>query len=283
MAALLHLVEKLSVFTFLVASMLAMGLNFTPRAVLAPLRRARLVVLALALNFVLAPAFAWLITFLIPLERGHVIGMLLLGGAAGAPFLPKLVEAARGDLAVAVSLMVLLTVGTILFLPFALPLMIPGFTADPWPIARPLVLLIALPLVVGMLLKSRAGRFAARAAPILAKIGSAALLLLFALLIVLNIPALLGVLGSGAILAAVCYVLGLFGMSWLLGALVREARAALALGTCARNFGAALVPAASSFDDPNVMIMLIVSAIVGLVASFAAAVWVRKRTSPFPA
>jgi Sodium Bile acid symporter family len=79
------LVEKLSVFTFLVCKMLAMGLSLTFQAIIAPLRNFRLVLLALALNFILAPGYAWLLTIVIPLQRGHAIGILLLGAAAGAP------------------------------------------------------------------------------------------------------------------------------------------------------------------------------------------------------
>src|SRR4051794_30532525 len=126
MELLLPHLQKLSVVVFLVSSMGAIGLALSPRTVAAPLREWRFVLLAVALNFVLAPAFAWLLTAVIPLNPAHAAGLLLLGGAAGAPFLPKLVETARGDLAVAAALMVLLTAGTILFLPFALPVMIPG-------------------------------------------------------------------------------------------------------------------------------------------------------------
>ena len=277
MAALLHHLEKLSVPTFLVSSMAAMGLTLTPKAMSAPLRDVRLVLVALALNFVLAPAFAWLLTVVIPLDRGHAIGLLLLGGSAGAPFLPKLVETARGDLTLAAALMGLLTVGTILFLPFALPLMIPGLNADPWGIARPLLLLIVLPLAAGMMIKNRAAALAARAAPVLTKIGNAALLLLFVLLIALNLRALIGVIGSGAILAALLYFAGLFIIGWLLGGAKSEVRGVLGLTTAARNFGAALVPAASSFTDPKVTLMIIVGAIVCLVVTFLAARWVRIR------
>jgi predicted Na+-dependent transporter len=231
---------------------------------------------------VLAPAFAWLLTVVIPLDRGHAIGLLLLGGAAGAPFLPKVVETARGDPTLAAALMGLLTLGTILFLPFALPLMIPGLQADPWSIARPLVLLIVLPLVIGMLVKGRAATLAAGAAPMLAKIGNAALLLLFVLLIALNFRDLLGVIGSGAILAALLYFAGLFVLGWLSGGSQPKVRGVLGLATTARNFGAALVPAASSFDDPKVTIMIIVGAIVCLAVSFVAAGWVRRRTVSIP-
>jgi BASS family bile acid:Na+ symporter len=278
MPHLLHHLQKLSVLTFLVSSMAAMGLRLTPHTILAPLRNVRFVLIALALNFVLAPAFAWSLTVVIPLDRGHAIGLLLLGGAAGAPFLPKLIETARGDLALAAALMGLLTVGTILFLPFALPLMIAGLHTDPLSIARPLLLLVALPLAAGMLIKSFAATLASRVAPVLAKIGDAALLLLFVLLIALNVRALLGVLGSGAILAALLYFAGLFIIGWLLGGSKAEMRGVLGLSTTARNFAAALVPAATSFTDPNVTIMIIVGAIVCLVVTFVAAGWVRRKT-----
>lgn len=275
MTNLLLRIQSLSVIVFLVGSMAAMGLTLTLEAILAPLRSVRLVLLALALNFVLAPAFAWLLTVVIPLQSGHAIGLLLLGGAAGAPFLPKLVETARGDLARAAAIMALLTAGTILFLPFALPFMIPGFNADPWEIARPLLLLIVAPLGIGMLIKSRAGAIAARTAPVLAKIGNAGLLLLFVLLVALNARALLGVVGSGAILATLVFFTALFVFGWFFG---RADRSELGLATAARNFGAALAPAASCFPDPNVTVMIVVGAIVCLVVSFLAAGWVRRRT-----
>lgn len=281
MLSLLQSLEKVSVFLFLVCSMAAVGLNLTPRAIFEPLRNVRVVLLALTLNFVLAPAFAWLLTVIIPLEQGHAVGLILLSGAAGAPFLPKLVEAARSDLSLAIALMGLLTIGTILFLPFALPLMVPGLQADPWSIARPLLLLIVLPLVIGMLVKSRASSLATHAAPIIAKVGNLSLLVLFALLVILNFRAVLGVLGSGAILAATLYILGLFVAGWFLGGPRLDTRGVLGLSTSARNFGAALVPAASSFTDPKVTTMLIVSAIVCLVVTFLAAAWVRRKT-PIP-
>jgi BASS family bile acid:Na+ symporter len=100
--------------------------------------------------------FAVLLTIVVPLERPHVIGLLRLGGAAGAPFLPKLAEGAGGDPGFAVALMTLLTIGTTFFMPFALPLIIPGLQASPWSIARPLLVFILAPLAIGMLLQSLA-------------------------------------------------------------------------------------------------------------------------------
>ena len=282
MLPLLVQLEKVSLLTFLVSSMLAMGLTLTVQAVVAPLCDARLVIRALLLNFAFAPAFAWLLTVVIPLQRGHAIGLLLLGGVAGAPFLPKVVESARGNAALAAALMSLLTFGTILFLPFALPLMIPGLQANPWTIARPLILFIVLPFVAGMGMKRAWATVAGRAAPVLARIGSASLLLLVVLLLALNVRVLLGVIGSGAILATLLFFVGLFWGGWLLGGTGAQERGALGLATTARNFGAALAPASTSFDDPQVVVMIIVGAIVCILVSFLAARWVRRGTISNP-
>ena len=173
--------------------------------------------------------------------------------------------------------MTLLTIGTLLFMPFALPFMIPGLRADAWTIARPLLLLIVVPLIIGMPGAALVPSRAKRAAPILIEIGNAFLLLLFVLLIALNIRSLLGVIGSGAMATVVLYMTGLFVAGWMFGGANPEMRGVLGLGTAARNFAAALVPAASNFRDPAVSIMLVISAIVCLVISFIAARWLRQR------
>jgi bile acid:Na+ symporter, BASS family len=271
-----RIAAKLALLAFLISSMLAAGLSLTPYTILAPLRNFRLVLVALVLNFVAAPAFALLLTIVIPLERPHAIGLILLGGAAGAPFLPKLVEGAHGDLGFAVTLMTLLSIGTTLFMPFALPLMIPGLQASSWSIAQPLVTFILAPLAVGMLLQRRKA-FAALQ-PIFVKLGSISAVVLLALLITLYFPDLVGVIGSGAIVACVVFIAGLYAMGYLLGGSQVETKGVLGLGTAARNVGAALVPATQSFSDPKVMIMLVACTIVMLVVLIPASGWLRKKT-----
>ncbi len=282
MASFLPYIQQVSVFLFLVGSMLAMGMQLQPRALVSALRDARLVSVALGLNFLVAPAFAWLLTNWIQLERGYAIGLLLLSSAAGAPFLPKLVESAHGDLLTSGALMILLTVGTILSMPLALPFLIHGLQIDPWKIAGPLVLLIGLPLAVGLVIHGCAAGLATRFAPVIARIGNAGLLLLVALLVGQNLRALPGLIGGGAIITAGVYFLGLFAAGWLCGGVRPEIRGVVGLATGARNFGAAFAPAAA-FDDPKISLMLVVSALVTLPLSFAAAGWVRARQTILPA
>ena len=71
---------------------------------------------------------------------------MILGAAAGAPFLPVLAQLAKGNLAFAVGLMVLLMVVTVGYLPVALPMFLPGVSVSPGKIAQSLFLLMLLPL-----------------------------------------------------------------------------------------------------------------------------------------
>lgn len=272
-----RITARIALLTFLVSSMLAAGLSLRPRAILAPLRDVRLVLTAIVLNFVAAPLFAVLLTLLIPLERPHAIGLLLLGGAAGAPFLPKLAEGAGGDLGFAVALMTLLTIGTTFFMPFALPLIIHGLQASPWGIARPLLVFILAPLAIGMLLQSSVP-IASAAQPTLAKLGNVSAVVLIAVLVVLYFNDLIGVVGSGALAVAAVFIAALGAAGYFLGGSREEIRGVLGLGTAARNVGAALVPASQSFSDPKIIVMLVASTIVMLIVLVPAARWLRRQS-----
>jgi BASS family bile acid:Na+ symporter len=250
---------------FVISSMLAMGAGLTVTQIIEPLRNAMLVGLALFANFVLMPLGAFLLGKVLGLEDPFAVGLLLLGCAAGAPFLPKLAELAKGDIAFAVGVMVLLMVITVAYLPIVLPLLLPGVTVDPWQIAQSLVLLMLLPLAVGLFAKARFEHVAVQWRPILARISSLSLIALIALLVAANIKSVLQVFGTGGILAGILFIgLGLVA-GWLLGGTATDTRRVMALGTAQRNIAAALVVANQSFDDPKVVVMVVVVAIVGLI------------------
>lgn len=164
---LLNKAATIAMLSFLVSSMLAMGAGLTATQIIHPLRNVRLVVLALLANFVLMPAGAVALAKALRLDEPFGVGLLLLGCAAGAPFLPKLAELAKANLAFAVGLMVLLMVVTVGYLPIVLPLLLPGVTVDPWQIARSLILLMLLPLAAGLALKSHYEGFATQAKRVL--------------------------------------------------------------------------------------------------------------------
>ena len=273
-------VSKLAVLVFVVTSMASAGLGLGLRDVIAPLRRIRLVLLALLANFVFAPAIALALTQAVPLDRHFAIGLLLLGGAAGAPFLPKLAEIARGDIAFSIGLMLILMVGSVVFMPIVLPLMIPGLAPDPWPLLQPLLFTMLLPLAAGMAVRSRSGRWAVKLQPAFARVANVSLILSVVLLIGLNLRSMLEVFGTGAAAVAVLFVSLTLGVGYLLGGPARSTRSVLGLGTGQRNIAAALLIATQNFSQaPGVVVMLLVSTFAGLVPLLGAARWFAWRAS----
>ncbi len=252
---LLQKASSVAMLAFVLSSMLAMGLNLTVGQIITPLRNVRLVTLSLLVNFVLMPLAATGLATLLRLDEPLGIGLLLLGSAAGAPFLPKLAQIARGNLAFAVGLMVLLMVITVGYLPLVLPLLLPGVSVNPAKVARSLFLLMLLPLAGALVVRARFAEVAARTKPVLDRLSNLSLILLVLLITVANVNNVLAVFGTRGILA----VLG-----WFLGGPDINTRRVLALGTAQRNIAAALVVGSQSFSDPKVVVMVVVVAIVSL-------------------
>src|SRR5215472_10513367 len=189
-------IVPIAMLAFVVSSMLAVGVSLTIAQILAPLRNGRLVLLALIANFVVMPACALVIARLLRLDQPLGIALLLLGAAAGAPFLPKLVGIAKGNLAFAVGLMVLLMVLTVAYMPLVLPLLLEGVSVDPVKIGRSLLLLMLLPLGIGLAVKARFERVAELTRAPLNRISSVSLALLIVLMLITNIRNVIDLYGT---------------------------------------------------------------------------------------
>jgi BASS family bile acid:Na+ symporter len=282
MLQILEVTARLAVLAFVVSSMLSMGVSLTVGQILKPMRRVRLVILALVANFILAPFTAYLITLAIPIAEPLATGLILLGTAAGAPFLPRLAQLANGNLAFAVALTVLLLVVTVAYVPVVLPFLLPGVQVSPWAIARSILLLMIIPLAAGLLLQARFEVLAARLRPIVGLVSNISLILVLLLILVLYFEKVLQVIGSGAILAGVLFILVLLVLGYALGGPGGDTRTVLSLGTSQRNIPAALVIAVQNFNDSHVVVMLLVVTLVGVAISIPLAVAFGKHRDGIP-
>jgi BASS family bile acid:Na+ symporter len=263
----MQILEKLvpiAMFTFVLSSMLAMGLGLTIGQIIAPLRNLRLVAMSLLANFILMPLIAIALSKILRLDESFGVGLLLLGTAAGAPFLPKLAQLAKGNLGFAVGLMVLLMVTTVGYMPLVLPALMPGISVNPAKIASSLFLLMLLPLAVALAVNVKFPSAAARVKPILDRVSNLSLIVLVLLLVIVNFTNVLSVFGTGGILAGLVFIGLAYGLGWLLGGPTADTRPVMGLGTAQRNIAAALVVGSQSFSDPKVVVMVVVVAIVGL-------------------
>jgi BASS family bile acid:Na+ symporter len=278
---ILAVLAQLSVLVFVIGSMASMGLSLKMSQIIAPLRNARLVLVALVANFVLVPLVAFLITAVIPLDEPIRIGLILLATAAGAPFLPKLAQAAKGSTAFSVGLMVLLMVVTIIYLPIVLPLLLSGVEVNPWDIAQSLIVMMLIPLAIGLFVNARYEETAARVQPTFGQASNIALLVLTVLGLVLNFQQMIDLVGSLGILAGILFIVLSLVVGFLLGMLGSSEgsiRSVMGLGTAQRNISAALVVAAQNFDT-DVITYLMVIAIIGLVVLMPLAGELGKRAA----
>jgi BASS family bile acid:Na+ symporter len=270
----------ITMLAFVVSSMLSMGLSLTVGQILAPLRNYRLIVLGLVANFVLMPFAAFAISRLLRLDEPLGIALLLLGTASGAPFLPLLARISKGNLAFSVALMALLMVVTVGYMPVVLPLMLKGVSVDPMKIGRSLVFLMMLPLAVGLLVRARLSGLAAKAQPSLSRLSILSLALLIVLLLTTNMRNVLDLYGTRGVFASILFVAAGSGIGWVLGGPQSDTRGVMALGTAQRNIAAALVVAGQNFNDPRVVVMVVVVAVVGLLMLMPLAKYLAKLSQP---
>src|SRR5512137_217382 len=166
MDAILQIIKGITIVIFMVGNLLEVGLRLEVSEALAALRNVRFVVLTFLWCFVAGPALAVLLTKIIPLAEPYALGMVFLGMAPCSPAIPIMVKKAGGSLAYMSAFMVLAYVGTVALMPFMVPWLAKGFTADPWTIAKPLLFFIAMPLVIGVAIRRAAETDAEKTAPV---------------------------------------------------------------------------------------------------------------------
>jgi len=272
-------VFNIVVVVFTVANLAAMGLELNVREVRKTLRSARAIALILAWGWVVGPALAWLITRVIPLGEGHAAGLLLVSLAPTAPFFPLMVREARGDMSFAGAFMLLTTLATVLLLPLLAPLLIKGLTLDAWSLAKPLLIMVLLPMLIGGAIRVLAPNAADKLFPVVKKIGGISLVIALLLTLVLYGRDMLGAVGSFAPGAQVLFLVAITAISYKIGfGLEQPQRSSMALGMCTRNIAAVFAAYFGITDPPSglfVMVILVVP-LAAIVAIVAARVFARQ-------
>jgi BASS family bile acid:Na+ symporter len=273
MADQLEKLLGLTIAVFMAGSLLEMGLKLDLQRASHALRDIRFMVTALFWSFVVGPALAMLLAKGLPLAEPYALGLILLGLAPCAPFVPLLAEKAGADLNYVAAYLLLAALGTLIILPIMIPILAPQLTADSWTIARPLLLFIALPLAVGICVRLVAGTVAEKSHPIVKKVTGIDIILMLGIVLLLYWRDFLSAVGTYAIGAQILYYCLLAATAYSLGfGLSREKKNTLALGLCTRNVGAAIAPLLSvSGSDQRATVMCVMAVFITLGVGFAVA------------
>jgi len=274
----LELLFKVSVYTFVVVGMVSMGLKLTVTRIVTPLKNFKLILLALLANFVFSPLLVYVLIYFIPVSEAEKTAFLILSVAAGAPFLPKLAEIAKSDIAYATGIMLLLMIITVFFMPFALPVMLPGTEVNSFAIARSLVVLMIIPLILALLFRHKFEKLANILFKPTKIITDVSLLLLMVALVGLNYENLISMIGTG-LLAIVLLMIGTTVIGYFLGGSDPDKKVVMSLCTGQRNISAALLVAAQNFKNKEIILTLVAISIIGLLMRVPYARWIGNKVA----
>ena len=115
----------LSIYLFIITSMLFIGLGHSWRDILAPFKNVKLVLFALLVNLILIPVAGYLIATVFALSGAMIVGFLLMTSAPGASYSPRIAEIAEGDVPFSTGLMFLLSTVALVSAPITILLLLP--------------------------------------------------------------------------------------------------------------------------------------------------------------
>lgn len=247
------------VLIFTVANLAAMGLQVKIPEVVVAFRNRKSLALIFVWGWVLGPAFGYLLTWVLPLAEPYVVVVLLASLAPCAPFLQQMVGRGRGDMGFAGALIPLVAVGTVVLMPLMAPILIKGLTISAWALAKPLLLTILLPLVVGAAIRHYAATLATRIFPAVKRLAQLSTLLTIVWCIVIYGRGMLNTAGELALLSMTLFMVGMGLITYRFGfGMKQNQRSVMALGMGTRNVAAVLAAALAIPDaDPRIVVMVI--------------------------
>lgn len=266
-------IYKLAVVIFTVSNLAAMGLEINKIEAFKALKNYKFILLILLWGWIVGPAVALLLTKVLPLSEPHAAGLLLISLAPTAPFFPLMVRNAKGDMSSAGAFFLVATIGTVIFLPLMVPLIIPGLSVSVGALAKPLLIMVLLPLLVGFAIKVYKEPLANKLFPWIKKLGTLSLLVVAVMTFWLYWKEMLSALGSFAVGAQVILFVILTVGAYKIGfGLKQGQRSAMALGMCTRNIAAVFVAYFGITNpDPGVFVMIVLVVPLALIVAVIAA------------
>jgi predicted Na+-dependent transporter len=264
-----------------VSNLLSLGLELNLKETIKSLKSSRLIILTLVWGWVVSPAFAYLLTKILPMEPSIALGLLITSLAPVAPFFPILVRNARADFNFSAAFMPLAMVATVVLMPLFVPFMTPGLALSIWALAKPLLFLILLPMIVGILIRIYLSRVADKIFPAIKMTAGITTVLSLVFVIIIYFPEFIKILGSYAILGQLLLALGMFLMAYYVGfGLKKNQRSAMALGMDSRNVSAMFaVYIVLPTPDPYLLVMILLSGPIPALTAYFLARYLGKKES----
>ena len=268
-----------SVGVSIVATVMSLGMSFTVPQLTAPLRRVVLVISMVIVNCGLIPAAAWGLFSVFGIKADYVTGATLAAvGAAGPTGLKAAQLAKRADLALAVSLVIVLQLVNLVTVPLWAGLVVSGASLSAATILKDLLLLILLPLALGLLIRWRYADHAESWRLELVKVANLALGLALIAGIAVNWSTIVSLLGSRLLIAALIVAVACVAAGYVTGGRNAPARISAGLVSGVRFGSLGLIIIGTQLDGNSAYLgAAIVFSLVNLLVAVAIAVEAGRR------
>jgi bile acid:Na+ symporter, BASS family len=267
------------VMIFTISNLLTMGLLVNIPQVIKKLSNPKLLLMIFLWAWVVGPAIAFLIVLIIPLAAPYVIVLYIASLAPCAPFLPPMIGKARGDVAFAGAFIPLAVVGTVVFLPLFAPILIKGIAINALALAKPLIITMLIPLIIGALIKTYAEKVADKIFIPVKKLAGLSTIITIILCFLLYGELMISTAGSFALLSLTIFMVVMALLTYFLGfGLKQNERSVMSLGIGTRNIAAVLIGVLAIPDgDPRMLAMTILWTLWSIVLAFIYARILKKR------
>jgi BASS family bile acid:Na+ symporter len=186
---------------------------------------------------------------------------------------------AKANVGIAVGLLVTSLLIGVFYLPFMLSLVLPDVQLDRIALLVKLSLTVALPIIVGLVVKARYAKAANYLAKYTHKIANLFMALTVVLIVALNYDKVLLLFGTRAIGVALIYIVFTFLLGYMLGGPERGTRVPMAYWFGARNASIPMLLAGQLFPDPNVLVMVSVTVMFMILLGVPFSYWLGRRNA----
>ena len=283
--------KDIALVLFVMSTMLSIGLSVNLKQIKGILSNYKLMTKGLLANFLIIPLVAWIIVQVIPMDKSISTGFLLVSVCAGAALGPKFAQMAKSDIALAATMMFILSVLTAFITPFWLGVFFgsagdstssDGFTTPSNHTSRILIELIILylvPMLLGILINNRyPDRVKIRT--LLEKVSTILLIVVAAIVLMTNLSDIYQyIVGTLGIIISLVSVMIYGTLGYILGGPRISTKRSLAFDTAIRNDAVALLIATQSFSDqPNVAVVVVVFGLTQIIVMGVMAYYWSKKS-----
>jgi bile acid:Na+ symporter, BASS family len=269
----------------LIQMMVAIGLGVKFADLVGVARNWRLVTRAGLANYVCVPAIVVGLLLLFQAHPMVAAGFLIAAVCPGAPYGPPFTGMARGNVTVAVGLMVILAASSAVVAPllllFLLPLMAGDepLKVDAVKMVGTLLLTQLLPLAVGLAVRHRRPKLADKLKKPAHLLSTVLNVVVIGCILVIQFQKLAEIRPVGFV-GMLVLLLATLGVGWLLGGPGGDNRKAMALSTAVRNVSVSLVIATASFPGTQAVTAALAYALIQTVAlALLALAWGRLSSA----